>query len=427
MAPRRRVEAAIAHREADRVPLDLGGSPVTGMHVSSVYKLRQALGLDPPGTPVRVVEPFQMLGEIDEDLMDALGSDVVGLSRPTNFFGFRNEGWKQWTAFDDVPLLVPAGFPTHREPNGDLLMYPCADRTARPCARMPRTGLHFDSIVRQEPIDERRLDPHDNTEEFSAISDEDLREIVARVRRLEPTGRAILADFGGMGFGDIAMVPGPTLRQPKGIRDVGQWYLSLVSRPQYIYEVFDQQCEIAIANLSRIHAAIGDSVTAVLVSGTDFGGQQSPLIPPKVYRELFKPFHLRVNTWIHVNTGWKTLIRSSGSIWRLLDEIVDAGFDALNPVQTSAIDMHPAALKQRIGDRITFWGGGIDTQRVLPFGTPAQIRSMVAERIRIFGAGGGFVYNQLHDVPAGVPIENLRALYQAVADFRGYPINPASR
>ena len=204
---------------------------------------------------------------------------------------------------------------------------------------MPRTGLHFGSIVRQEPIDEQRqrLDPDDNTEEF-VISDEDLREIVARVRRLQPTGRAIFADFGGIGFGDVAIVPGPTLRQPKGIRDVEQWYMSLVSRPHYIYEVFDH-----------------------------------------------------------------------------------------NPVQTSAIDMHPAALKQRIGDRITFWGGGIDTQRVLPFGTPAQIRSMVAERIRIFGAGGGFVYNQLHDVPAGVPIENLRALYQAVADFRGYPINPASR
>ncbi len=427
MTSRRRVEAALAHREADRVPLDLGGGPVTGMHVSSVYKLRQALELDPPGTPVRVVEPFQMLGEIADDLMDALGSDVVGLSRPTNFFGFRNRNWKEWTAFGGIPLLVPEDFPTAREPNGDLLMYPCADRSAPPCARMPKSGLYFDAIVRQQPIDEQRLDPQDNTEEFSAISDDDLREIVATATRLESTGRAILADFGGTGFGDIAMVPGPTLRHPKGIRDLEQWYMSLVSRPQYIYEVFDDQCEVAIANLARIHAAIGDSVTAVLVSGTDFGGQQGPLISPKVYRELFKPFHLRVNTWIHANTGWKTLIHSCGSIWRLLDEIVDAGFDALNPVQTSAVDMDPVALKQRIGNRITFWGGGIDTQHVLPFGTPAEVRSMVAERIRIFGAGGGFVFNPIHNVQAGVPVENLRALYQAVADLGAYPIAGAAQ
>ena len=322
---------------------------------------------------------------------------------------------------------MPEDFPTHREPNGDLLMYPCADRSAPPCARMPQSGLYFDAIVRQEPIDEQRLDPQDNTEEFSAISDEDLREIVATATRLEPTGRAILADFGGMGFGDIAMVPGPTLRHPKGIRDLEQWYMSLVSRPQYIYEVFDQQCEIAIANLARIHAAIGDSVTAVLVSGTDFGGQQGPLISPKVYRELFKPFHLRVNTWIHANTGWKTLIHSCGSIWRLLDEIVDAGFDALNPVQTSAVDMDPVALKQRIGDRITFWGGGIDTQHVLPFGTPAggpldgrradpDLRRRRGLRVQPDSQRAG-----------GRPIENLRALYQAVADFRAYPIAVAAQ
>ena len=424
---RRRVELALAHEEADRVPLDLGGSLVSGMHVSSVYKLRQALGLDAPGTPVKVIEPYQMLGEIGPDLMDVLGVDVVSVGRLTNAYGFLNTGWKEWTAFGGIPMLVPGEFPTEREPNGDILMYPCGDRSAPPCARMPRAGLYFDAIVRQEPIDEDHLNPADNTEEFGPISDADLDHIAAEVRRLEPTGRAIFADFGGMSFGDIAFVPGPTLRHPRGIRDLEEWYMSLVTRPQYIYEVFERQCEIALVNLARVHALVGDAVTVVLTTGADFGTQQAPLISPRVYRNLFKPFHVRVNEWIHAHTGWKTFIHSCGSIWKLLDDIVDAGFDALNPVQTSAADMDPAALKQRYGDRITFWGGGIDTQHVLPFGTPDEIRAMVAERMRIFGAGGGFVFNPIHNVQAGVPVENLLALYGAVSDLRRYPLEGATR
>jgi len=416
---RERVELALAHREADRVPLDLGASAVTGMHVCSVYKLRQALGLDPPGTPVKVIEPYQMLGEIGPDLMDALGVDVVGVGEPITFFGFRNENWKPWSAFDGVPLLVPGDFPTEPEPNGDILMYPGGDRSVPPCARMPKAGFYFDVIVRQGPIDDEQLNVADNLEEFTPLSDEDVEMIRSDVERVLPTGRAILGDFGWASFGDTDRAL--ALRHPKGIRSLEHWYMSLVSRPQYVYDVFEWQCEVAIANLARIHAAIGDSITVVLTTSADFGAQQGPLISPKTYRNLFKPFHVRVNEWIHANTGWKTLMHCCGSIWRLLDDIVDAGFDALNPVQTSAVDMDPQRLKDTYGERITFWGGGIDTQRVLPFGTPEEIRAMVAERIRIFGAGGGFVFNPIHNVQAGIPVENLLALYEAFAEFSGYP------
>ena len=124
---RERVEIALQHREPDRVPIDLGGSPVTGMHVSTVYRVRQALGLDAPETPVKVVEPYQMLGEIAPDLVEALGIDVLPLSKPTTMFGFRNENWKEWRLFDGTPVLVPERFNTDPEPNGDILMYPEGD------------------------------------------------------------------------------------------------------------------------------------------------------------------------------------------------------------------------------------------------------------------------------------------------------------
>lgn len=238
--------------------------------------------------------------------------------------------------------------------------------------------------------------------------------------RLETTGKAILASFGGTSFGDIALVPGMDLKHPKGIRAVDEWYISTSLRRDYVYEIFERQCEVALRNLERIHAVVGERPTAALVSGTDFGAQNGPFISPKAYRSLFKPFHVKVNEWIHTHTSWKTFIHCCGSIWLLLDDIVDAGFDCLNPVQTSAADMDPAALKAKYGDRVVFWGGGIDTQKVLPFGTPADITEMVRERMAIFGAGGGFVFNPVHNVQAGIPTENLLALYGAVGKYRPY-------
>jgi len=243
MNSRQRVEAALNHQTPDRVPLDLGASPVTGMHVSSVYQLRQALKLDEPGTPVKVTEPYQMLGEIAPDLMDALGVDVVGLGGPRGFFGFENEDWKPWTLFDGTPVLVPGKFNTEPEPDGDILMWPEGDRTAPPSGRMPKGGYYFDTIVRQEPIDDDELDPEDNLEEFGPISDADLDYFAGEARRLsQSSDRAILANFGGTAFGDIALVPAPWLKHPRGIRDVEEWYVSTVTRFDYVYEVFDRQC-----------------------------------------------------------------------------------------------------------------------------------------------------------------------------------------
>ena len=418
MNSRERVSAALAHRQPDRVPLDLGASPVTGMNANSVYLLRQALLLDPPGMPVKVVEPFQMLGEIAPDLLDALGVDVVPLAKPASMFGFHNEGWKPWN-FNGTPVLVPAGFNTTPEPDGTILMYPDADRSAPPSAKMPPGGHYFDTLIRQPPVDDEKLDPADNLEEFEPISASDLAYLKAEAERLfTQTGKALLANFGGTAFGDIALVPGPWMKHPKGIRDVAEWYMSTVSRRDYVYKVFEKQCEIGLANLSRIYAEVGNRVAVVFITGTDFGTQTGPFISPKSYRSLFMPFHKAVNAWVHQNTGWKTFIHSCGSVAALIPMFIEAGFDVLNPVQTSATGMDPRWLKQTFGAELTFWGGGVDTQKTLPFGTPAQVRAEVKERIEIFGANGGFVFNPIHNVQACTPVENLQALYAAVREYR---------
>jgi uroporphyrinogen decarboxylase-like protein len=419
---RERVEAALNHEEPDRLPLDLGGSAVTGMHASSVYLLRQELGLDEAGEPVKVIEPYQMLGEIAPDLMETLGVDVVGLGGLRTLFGFKNEGWKAWTLFDGTPVLVPEGFNTDPQPNGDVLMYPEGDESAPPSGRMPHGGYYFDTIVRQEPLDALALDVEANLLEFLPISDEDLDHFKTEAERLYATDKAILGNFGGTAFGDIALVPVPWVKYPTGIRDIAEWYMSTATRRDYIHEVFERQCEIALANWEKIHQVVGERVTAVFVTGTDFGTQGGPFISPHAYRDLFAPFHRRVNDWIRENTTWKSFIHSCGSVRAFLDDFVEAGFDILNPVQCSAAGMDPHELKEEYGNRVSFWGGGVDTQVTLPFGTPEEVREQVKERVRTFGKGGGFVFNTIHNVQARVPKENLLALYQSLQECREYPL-----
>jgi hypothetical protein len=423
MKSRQRVIQALNHQEPDQVPLDLGGSPTSGMHASSVYLLRQALHLDPPGTPIKVVEPYQMLGEIKPDLIQKLGVDVVPLGGRKTMFGFENRNWKPWTLFDGTPVLVPEAFNTTPEPNGDILMYPEGDRSAPPSGHMPYGGYYFDGIVRQPPIDEDRLDPRDNLEEFTLLTGEDLDYFRKEsIRLYEETDSAILANFGGTAFGDIALVPAPSLKNPKGIRDIAEWYMSAVSRRDYVYKVFEGQCEIALQNLERIHDAVGERITAIFMSGTDFGMQTGPMISPKNYRNLYQPFQKTLNDWVHQNTTWKVFIHCCGGILPLIPDMIEAGFDIFNPVQTSATGMDPQVLKDRFGSEIIFWGGGIDTQSILPFEKPEGVQRQVKERMQIFGKGGGFVFNSIHNVQAGIPVENLLALYQAVQENRCYPL-----
>ena len=418
MTSRERIRTALDHRQPDRLPVDFGGGMQTGMAASVVSRLRQALGLDRPGTPVRVVEPYQMLGEIAPDLQDALGLDAVSLAGTGTLFGFPLADWKEWRMPDGTPVLVPGGVNADPEPNGDILQYPEGDRSCGPCARMPAGGHFFDAIVRQDPVDDARLRVEENLEEFGPVGDAELAHYAREAERLRATGRAVFATFGGLTFGDIALVPATWLRHPKGIRDVEEWYVSTVTRPDYIKAVFDRQAAVAVENLARLHAAVGDRIDVIQTNGTDFGTQRGPFCSAAAYRDLYLPYQKRVNGWIHAHTPWKTFMHCCGGIEPLIDSMIEAEFDILNPVQCSAAGMGAAALKRTYGRRIAFWGGGVDTQKTLPFGTPGQVREEVKARIGTFAEGGGYVFCTIHNVVANTPIDNLLAMFEAVKRFR---------
>ena len=412
---RERLAHALNHKQPDRVPIDFGGTAVTGMHVSCVAALRDHYGLE--RRPVRVHEPFQMLGMIDDDLKEAMGVDVAGVFSRNTMFGFPAGNWKSWM-FNGLEVLVPGDFNTTIDERGDTLIYPEGDTSAPASGRMTKGGYFFDCIIRQQPLNEDALDPKENMDEFTTISQVDLDHL-AHAAKTATDGRGAIASFGGTAFGDIALVPAPSLKHPRGIRDVAEWYVSTRARQDYVHKVFERQCEVGIENLERIYAAVGDQIQVVFVCGTDFGTQTSSFCSTKTFDSLYFPYYKRVNDWIHAHTPWKTFKHSCGSVIKFIPSMIDAGFDILNPVQCSATGMDPEQLNAAYGDRITFWGGGIDTQKVLPFGSPAEVREQVLRRCEVFAPGGGFIFNAIHNVQACTPVKNIAAMLNAVHEFNG--------
>jgi hypothetical protein len=417
MTSRQRLKATLNHRQPDGVCVDFGSTAVTGMAATVVAKLRREV-LGDTATHVKVVEPYQMLGEIDVELREALGIDVVGITAPKNMFGFANRDWKPFTLFDGTDVLVPHDFNVTSDAKGDLYIYPEGDTCVAPSGRMPRNGFYFDAIPRQEPINDDVLDPAENLEEFAPLSDEDLAHYRAEASRVKDMGKGVVVGTPGTAFGDIALVPAVWRKRTRGIRDIEEWYVSTSARRDYVYKVFEGQCEIALQNLDRLMSELGDVVDVAFVTGTDFGTQTGLFISPKAYRDLYKPFHKMINDYIHGRSGWKTFIHSCGSVVDLIPDFIDAGFDVLNPVQCSASGMGEHKLKQEFGKDIVFWGGGVDTQHTLPDGTPDQVYAEVRNRVRLFNQDGGFVFNAVHNVQANVPVENVLAMFRAIRDSR---------
>ena len=417
MNSRERIINAINHRQPDKVPVDFGSSAVTGISASIIYKLRKAFNLNEH--PIKVVDSYQMLGEIEEDLREKLCIDCVPVLSYTSLFGFRNDGWKPWTLFDGTPVLVPEGFNTSISPNGGLYQYPEGDKSVAPSGFMPKGGLYFDSLKRDYAFNEDNPSIEDNLEEFTVLSDEVLKYYQKETETLRKnTDYAIVANPGGMALGDIALVPAPFLKYPKGLRDIEEWYASMACRQDFLKELFNRQTEIALKNLVLFKEAVGDNIDVLYLCGTDLGHQNGPMCSEKTFCEVYIPYYKIMIDWIHQNTNWKVFKHCCGSIKPFIPRLIEAGFDILNPVQNSAKDMDPQTLKNEFGNRITYWGGGVDTQHTLQFGKPEEVFKQVTERIKIYNKNGGFVFNTIHNTQPGTPVENFLAMIDAVKQFR---------
>ena len=405
----------INHKQPDKVVVDFGSTGVTGIHILIVEKLREYYGLEKK--PVKVVEPYQMLGEIDAELIKAMDIDVIGLFSAKNMFGVLNDDWKVHKTLWGQEVLFPGSFNYTYNANGDILMYPDGDTSVPPSGMMPKSGYFFDALDRQQPIDDSNLKVEDNLEEFGFITEPELAYWKDQVAALENNGKAVIATFGGTALGDIALVPAINLKNPKGIRGVEEWYISTLIREDFIKEIYDRQTDIAIENLKLLYKVIGNKIDVVFTCGTDFGTQNSTFCSTETYDRVWLPYYKKVNNWIHQSTTWKTFKHSCVAVEPLLSHFIESGFDIINPVQINASGMDSHKLKEKYGDKLVFWGGGVDTQGAFAFGNPSQVREQVKSQCEILNKNGGFVFNTVHNIQANVPFENVIAMLEALKEI----------
>jgi len=417
MTSKQKLQASLNHKSPNGITVDYGSTAVTGIHVLAIERLRQHYGLEK--RPVKVTEPYQMLGIIEDDLAEAMGCDIVGITPRKNMFGLENSNWKEFRTFWGQNVLVPGEFNTKTDENGDLLIFPEGDMSVPPSGRMPKSGYFFDSIRRQQPYDETNPSLADNLEEFSTYSEADISYFKCKASEIKDSSQGVILNPGGTALGDIALVPGPWMKNPKGIRDIADWYMSTLTQSDFMHQLFDKQTDIALKNLNTIYKLFGNSIEALFICGTDFGTQNSQFCSPEMFAELYQPYYRKMNNWIHENTSWKTFKHSCGAVLPLIPGFIEAGFDILNPVQINATGMDTNVLKNQFGNDIIFWGGGVDTQMVLGFGSPSDVEKQVLHQCEILGRDGGFVFNTVHNIQANVPVENMVAMINTLKKLNG--------
>jgi uroporphyrinogen decarboxylase len=404
MTPRERVLAALNHQEPDRVPVDLSGHRSSGIAAIAYAKLRDYLGLEK--RPIRVYDMQQQLAVVDDDVLDRFQVDTIEMGRG---FALDDSDWHDWVLPDGTPCQVPVWIQPERLEDRWVIRAP----SGQIIAHMPDGALYFE----QEYYPFAEEDDLDAIESALAESmwtgiasppgpladgEDGIEKLQAGAARLrERTDRAIIGLFGGN-----------LLEMGQFLYRNDNFYMLLAGDPSRACDFLDRIVQMHLANLERLLGAVGDSIDVILF-GDDLGMQQGPQISPGMYRELFKPRHKLLWQRAKELADVKVMLHCCGGVYELLDDLIDAGLDAINPVQITCNNMDPARLKQEFGDRLTFWGGGCDTRGILPNAKPQQIADHVREQIDLLGPGGGFVFQQVHNILANVPPENVTAMYDA--------------
>jgi uroporphyrinogen decarboxylase len=405
MTSRDRVLASLNHREPDRVPIDLSGHRSSGIAAMAYPKLRAALGLPP--VAVRVYDPVQQLAIVDSDVLDRLHVDTIELGRA---FALDDSNWADWTLPDGTPCQMPVWALPEREEGRWVIR----SNSGRVIATMPDGAWYFEQAY--YPFYEQGTlgDIPGAMSEcmWCAVASppgplvdgpEGLTRLAAGAKSLRAsTDRAIIGLFGGN-----------TLEMGQFFWRNDGFLMMLAEDPDKVHAFLDKLLELHLANLERFLGAVGDAIDIILF-GDDLGSQGGPQISPAMYREYFKPCHKAMWGRTKELADVKVMLHCCGGVRELLPDLIDAGLDAINPVQISCAGMDAAGLKSDFGNDIAFWGGGCDTQRVLPLGTPADVRRHVQEQVTIMRPDGGFVFQQVHNILANVPVENIVAMYDAV-------------
>lgn len=412
MTSRERVLAALHHREADRVPIDLSGHRSSGISPIAYARLRRHLGL--PEKPIRVYDQIQQLAIVDDDVLQRFHIDTIELGRA---FALSEDCWADWTLPDGSPCQMPAWSAPEKE--GDDWIFR-SEKTGRVIARMPQGALYFEQTYHPflEKDDLDHIPDHFSEVMWMALRSPPgpltagpdgakvLREGARRLR--QQTDRAIIGLFGGN-----------LLETGQFLYRNDQFLMLLAADPMRAEAFLDKLVELHLANLERFLGAVGEFIDIILF-GDDLGMQSGPQISPAMYRRFFKPRHAFLWQRAKQLAPVKVMLHCCGGVRELMPDLIEAGLDAINPVQISCAGMETAQLKRDFGRDMIFWGGGCDTRHALGNASPAEIREHVRSQVSLLKPGGGFVFQQVHNILANVPPENIEAMLDAAFESGNY-------
>ena len=403
MNSRERVRRILNFEEADRPAIDLGATRMTGTVAWTYGELKEALEID--GGHTRVFDLFQMLAQVEESVLDALGCDFAMVPGDLMNYGLPRNGWKEFTFWGGQTFEVPTDFRPQLTEDGSLLVGEGPQWTD-PVARMPDGGRYFDAI-NVPNLTETFEVPHLVEKDWAVpglLENDFLERELAKVRKLYAST-------------DRALVVTPPFNLPSGYGGLYQWGMKMSLDLEHCREYMRAHCE-ANANRARQYlSVVGEYIDVVVLSGADYGTQDREVFRPSLFGEVVAPAWKLVCDAVHEFPNVKVWIHSCGSIPDLIGYVADAGVDCLNPVQWGAAGMDRRWMKETFGDRLVFWGGGINTQNTFPFGTEEDVRREAQECLDIFAPGGGCVVNPIHNIQADVPIENILALYETARQY----------
>lgn len=409
MTSRERVTMALNHEEPDRIPIDFGGSRITGIAAVAYKRLLDYTGR---AEDIRLFDIKQQLAFPSTDMTKFMGGDIAHLTRlgPTTGMPFlRIDRWTEGKMTDGSPCLVPEGYDPVFKEDGSLEIH----RNGVVYARKPAGALYFDvcaaPLRHAETIED--IDGYEWPDSWTEREEAFIRSEIDRLYH-----GTDLALFAGMPIFDCSFF------------ELGQFcfgfetfLMNLALKRDLMEHWLDRALEHHLNTLETFLAVAGPYIAAIQMND-DFGAQEAPLISPAMYREMFKPRQRAWIEFVRARTDAKIFLHCDGAVGDLVDDFIDIGIEILNPLQTGARDMEPDKLKKRYGDRLAFWGGGIDTQKTLPFGSIDEITREAEERIRILAPGGGFVFATIHNIQADITPEKIMALFDTAKRCGNYPV-----
>jgi uroporphyrinogen decarboxylase len=402
MNRRERILLTLQHKQPDRVPIDLGAMDSTGIAAIAYNRLKKYLKME--GGTIRIHDPYSQIAWVEDSILERVRADV----KPV-FIGPRQ--WKPSQLPDGSPSQIPKNWNPETLPDGSQVV---RDPNGLVVAQMPANGFYFEPVayplrdVQTVSEVEKRRSLFESAD-WPDFADEDYSDLARKARELyEKTDYALMGNFCAHIFAGAQL-----------LRGYDTFLMDLLTNPALAECIMNELAEAYIRRFDHYVKAIGPYVQIINVND-DLGTQNAPMVSPALFRKMVKPYQGKLYRYIKSHFSGYLFLHSDGSIYPLIPDLIEIGVDILNPIQLSAAQMDPKKLKAEFGRDITFWGGGCDTQRVLPYGTPQEVREEVKRRIGELAPGGGYVFNQIHNIQADVPPENIMAMYEAAAKYGAY-------